>query len=261
MIPQPVEPVETSPPPAEPVETRPTERTTFGRKPDRGSHERAAADAILAEGLVGHLGFLDATGGPVVIPAAIAPWRDEVVIHGSTGSRMFRTLAAGAPVCLTVTLLDALVLARSAFESSMNYRSLVVLGQARELTGADKEDGLRALVEHLSPGRWDALRPMTAKELAATSVLAVSLTEFSVKARGGGTGEPAEDLDWPVWAGQLPLVTRIGQPVAEAEVTTGALPTLPLALRRAGAGAAASVGAAPLGASSPADASGPAHTP
>jgi hypothetical protein len=209
-----------------------SERTQFTRKADRGSHERSAADAILAEALVGHLGFIDGTGQPIVLPVAIAPDGDQVLFHGSTGSRLFRTLAAGAPACLTVTLLDGLVLARSAFESSMNYRSLVVVGVAVELTGDHKRRALRALTDHLTPGRWEALRPMTTKEVAATAVLALPLQDFSVKARTGGTDEPAEDLSWPVWAGQLPVVTGTGTPVPERGVPAGvAAPIAPRAMQ------------------------------
>lgn len=193
-------------------------RTELSRHPERGSHDRAAADEILAQSVVAHLGFLDALALPVVLPVAIAPDGDRILFHGSTGSRMFRALAAGAPACLTVTLLDGLVLARSAFESSMNYRSLVVLGAATEVTGADKERALRVITDHLTPGRWDALRPMTRKEVSATLVLAMPLAEFSVKSRAGGTDEPEEDRGWPVWAGQLPVVVGTASPVAEAGV-------------------------------------------
>jgi nitroimidazol reductase NimA-like FMN-containing flavoprotein (pyridoxamine 5'-phosphate oxidase superfamily) len=195
-----------------------TPRTQLTRKPDRGSHEAELAEQILAESLVGHLGFLDETGQPLVLPVAIAPDAGRILIHGSTGSRLFRTVAAGAPICLTVTVLDALVLARSAFESSMNYRSLVVLGTATELAGPEKEHALRALTEHLTPGRWETLRPMTRKEVAATSVLALPLAEFSVKARSGGTDEPDEDASWPTWAGQLPVVTSVGVAVPEVDL-------------------------------------------
>jgi nitroimidazol reductase NimA-like FMN-containing flavoprotein (pyridoxamine 5'-phosphate oxidase superfamily) len=212
--------------------TTPPHRTDFTRKAERGSHERSLADAILAESLVGHLGFLDATGQPVVLPVAIAPDGDRVLFHGSTGSRLFRTLASGVPACLTVTLLDALVMARSAFESSMNYRSLVILGAAVELDGADKERALRVITDHLTPGRWDDLRPMTRKEVAATSVLALPLVEFSVKVRSGGTDEPAEDLAWPAWAGQVPVVVTTGVPVPEPGVPASAVvPAPPRALR------------------------------
>lgn len=201
-------------------------RTELSRHPERGSHDRAAADEILAQSVVAHLGFLDALALPVVLPVAIAPDGDRILFHGSTGSRMFRALAAGAPACLTVTLLDGLVLARSAFESSMNYRSLVVLGTATELFGTDKERALRVITDHLTPGRWEALRPMRAKEVAATCVLALPLDDFSVKARSGGTDEPEEDRSWPVWAGQLPVVVATGAPIAEAGVPEDAPPPL-----------------------------------
>jgi nitroimidazol reductase NimA-like FMN-containing flavoprotein (pyridoxamine 5'-phosphate oxidase superfamily) len=212
--------------------TTPSHRTDFTRKAERGSHERRLADGILAEALVGHIGFLDATGQPVVLPVAVAPDGDRVLFHGSTGSRLFRTLASGVPACLTVTLLDALVMARSAFESSMNYRCLVILGAAVELTGADKDHALRVITDHLTPGRWDDLRPMRRKEVAATTVLALPLAEFSVKVRTGGTDEPDEDRTWPTWAGQVPVVVTTGVPVPEPGLPTSAVvPDLPRALR------------------------------
>jgi nitroimidazol reductase NimA-like FMN-containing flavoprotein (pyridoxamine 5'-phosphate oxidase superfamily) len=209
-----------------------TARTTPTRHADRASHDLVAARRILAEALVGHLGFVDASGQPVVLPVVVAPDGDQVLFHGSTGSRMFRTLAGGAPACLTVTLIDGLVMARSAFESSMNYRSLVVLGTARELVGADKGRALRVLTDHLTPDRWADLRPMTAKEQAATCVLALPLAEFSVKTRSGGTDEPEADLAWPVWAGQVPVRLAAGTAVPEPGVPAGlAATTLPAGLR------------------------------
>lgn len=209
-----------------------TTRTTPSRHADRASHDLGAARRILAEALVGHLGFVVGGGQPVVLPVAVAPDGDQVLFHGSTGSRMFRTLATGAPACLTVTLLDGLVMARSAFESSMNYRSLVILGTAHELVGADKERALRVLTDHLTPDRWARLRPLTAKEQAATLVLALPLAEFSVKTRSGGTDEPEADQDWPVWAGQVPLRLAAGVPVHEPGVPgDAAVPVLPAGLR------------------------------
>jgi nitroimidazol reductase NimA-like FMN-containing flavoprotein (pyridoxamine 5'-phosphate oxidase superfamily) len=209
-----------------------TTRTTPSRHADRASHDLGAARRVLAEALVGHLGFVDGSGLPVVLPVAIAPDDDQVLFHGSTGSRMFRALAAGAPACLTVTLLDGLVMARSAFESSMNYRSLVVLGTARELVGADKARALRVLTDHLTPDRWADLRPMTTKEQAATCVLALPLVEFSVKSRRGGTDEPEADRAWPAWAGQVPVRLAAGPPVPEPGVPAHvAVPTLPAGVR------------------------------
>ena len=203
----------------------PTERTRFTRKVDRGSHDRDAAAAILDEALVGHLGFADATGAPMVLPVGIARDGNRVLIHGSTGSRLLRAVADGGPVCLTVTLLDALVLARSASETSMNYRSVVILGRATEVTGPDKERALAVITDHLTPGRWDLQRPMTRKELAAVMVVALPLEELSVKARSGGTIEPPEDQSWPIWAGQVPLRLMAGAPVPEPEVPVGLAPT------------------------------------
>jgi len=207
-----------------------TPRTTPSRDADRVRHDRAAADQILAESLVGHVGVLDPEGRPVVLPVAVAPDGDRVLFHGSTGSRMFRALAAGGPMCLTITHLDGLVLARSAFESSMNYRCLVILGTAQVLAGAQKEDALRTISEHLTPGRWDSLRPMRTKEVAATSVLALPLVEFSVKTRQGGPDDP-EDADWPIWAGHLPIRASAGTAVPEPGSADRALPALPGALR------------------------------
>jgi len=209
--------------------TAPTDRTTPSRHADRTRHDRQAAAEILAASLVGHVGALDTAGRPVVLPVAVAPDGDRVLFHGSSGSRMFRTLAAGGPVCLTVTQLDGLVLARSAFESSMNYRSLVVLGQAEALEGQAKRDALRAITEHLTPGRWDSLRPMRPKEVAATTVLALDLTEFSVKERSGGP-EDQEESGWPIWSGQLPIHMAVGQPVPEPGSEQRPAPDLPGAL-------------------------------
>jgi nitroimidazol reductase NimA-like FMN-containing flavoprotein (pyridoxamine 5'-phosphate oxidase superfamily) len=195
-------------------ETGANPRTAFTRKPDRGSHDLAEARAVLADALIGHIGTVDATGGPVVLPVAIAldPDADRVLFHGSTGAGMFRRLAAGAPACLTVTHLDGLVIARSAFESSMNYRSVVVLGVCEVLDGVAKSDALRVLTDHLTPGRWDAARPMRTSEVAATLVLALPLVEFSVKSRDGGPNDD-EDSDWPIWAGHVPVRMVADAPV------------------------------------------------
>ncbi len=207
-----------------------TPRTTPSRDADHVSADRSAADRILAESLVGHVGVLDPEGRPVVLPVAVAPDGDRVLFHGSTGSRMFRALAAGGPMCLTITHVDGLVMARSAFESSMNYRCLVVLGTARVLAGTQKEDALRTLTEHLTPGRWDSLRPMRAKEVAATTVLALPLVEFSVKTREGGPDDP-DDAQWPIWAGHVPIRTSAGPARPEPGSADRALPGLPGALR------------------------------
>ena len=212
-----------------------TDRTAFTRKPDRGSHDVAEARAVLAEALIGHVGTVDDSGGPVVLPVAIAldPDADRVLFHGSTGAGMFRRLAAGAPACLTVTHLDGLVIARSAFESSMNYRSVVLLGVCEVLDGEAKHDALRVLTDHLTPGRWDAARPMRTSEVAATLVLALPLVEFSVKSRDGGPNDD-EDSDWPIWAGHVPVRMLAGEPIAAPGSGQHPAPQIPGPLAGAG---------------------------
>lgn len=187
-----------------------TSRTRIRRLPEKAAHDRADLDAVLDAARVAHVAFVH-DGAPVNIPTACARDGDRLLLHGSTGSRMMRALAGGVPVCATVTLLDGMVLARSAFESSMHYRSAMVFGSATEVT--DKVPALRAMSEAWLPGRWDALRPPTAKELAATLVLALPLTEWSVKISNGHPEDPPEDLDAPVWAGVLPILTSYGEPV------------------------------------------------
>ena len=182
------------------------------RLPEKAVDDPAVRDAVLAAGRVAHVAVVE-DAVPYVIPVAYAPEADRVLFHGSTASRLFRILAGGAPTCLTVTLLDGLVLARSAFESSMHYRSVVVLGRCAVLEGDDKLDGLRAVTEHLMPERWAELRAPLAKEIAATTVLALPLDEWSVKVSAGPPDDPDDDLDAPVWAGVLPMVTSFGAPL------------------------------------------------
>jgi nitroimidazol reductase NimA-like FMN-containing flavoprotein (pyridoxamine 5'-phosphate oxidase superfamily) len=178
---------------------------------------------------------VDPSGGPIVLPVAVAldPDADRVLFHGSTGAGMFRRLAAGAPACLTVTHLDGLVIARSAFESSMNYRSVVVLGTCEVLAGEDKDEALRVITDHLTPGRWEAARPMRSSEVAATLVLALPLTEFSVKSRDGGPNDD-EDAQWPIWAGHVPLTMVAGTPVPAEGSASQLAPQLPRGLRGPG---------------------------
>jgi uncharacterized protein len=187
-----------------------TGRTRIRRLPEKASTDTAALRALLDAAKVAHVAFVDGTS-PVNIPVASARDGDRLLLHGSTGSRLFRTLAAGAEVCATVTLLDGLVLARSAFESSMHYRSAVIHGTP--LPVADKVAALGAMSEAWMPGRWETLRPPTDKELAATMVLALPLTEWSLKISDGDPDDAPEDLDAPVWAGVLPVVTSYGTPV------------------------------------------------
>ncbi len=189
-----------------------SDRTRLRRVPEKAATDLAALHAVLDAARVAHVAFVQ-DGSPVNIPVASARDDDRLLLHGSTGSRLFRTLAAGAEVCVTVTLLDGMVLARSAFESSMHYRSAMVFGVPVALRDEEKPVALRAMSEAWMPGRWDTLRPPHPKELAQTMVLALPLTEWSVKLSSGDPDDPAEDLDEPVWAGVLPIVTSYGDPV------------------------------------------------
>lgn len=192
-----------------------TDRTRVRRLPEKAVTDVEVLHAVLDAGLVAHVAVVD-DGQPFVIPVAYARRRDEVLFHGSTGSRLFRALAAGQPTCLTVTLLDGLVLARSAFESSMNYRSAMVIGVARQLDGDDELDALRTITEHLQPGRWSEARHPSRKERAATMTLALSLAEASVKVSTGGPSDDPADLEDPdlmrLWAGRVPMTEVFGEP-------------------------------------------------
>ena len=198
-----------------------TPRTTLRRLPKRGSHDRAAIEAILDEGLVCHVGFV-AEGQPMVIPTTYARQGERLVIHGSAASRMLRTLAGGVPLCVTVTLLDGLVLARSTFHHSMNYRSVVVLGTATEVSDpAEKDAALTAIVEHVIRGRSAQVRPPTDLEMKATSVLALPIEEGSAKVRTGPPVDDEEDYALSCWAGVLPLALVPGTPLADPRLPEG----------------------------------------
>jgi hypothetical protein len=189
-----------------------TPRTRLRRQPSRGAHDRATIDAVLDEALVGHLGFVH-EDQPYVIPTLHARVGDEVLVHGSSASRALRTIGAGAPVCLTVTLVDGLVLARSAFHHSINYRSVVLLGSARVLDAAeDKAAALEAFTEKLVPGRWPTVRWPTRQELKGTAVLAMPIDEASAKLRTGPPGDDDEDYALDAWAGVVPLALTAGPP-------------------------------------------------
>jgi nitroimidazol reductase NimA-like FMN-containing flavoprotein (pyridoxamine 5'-phosphate oxidase superfamily) len=190
-----------------------TDRTTVRRLPEKQVRDRSVLDAVLDAGRVAHVAVRDEDGQPYVVPVAYARDGDTVLFHGSTASRLFRGLSDAAPTCLTVTLLDGLVAARSVFESSMHYRSAMVLGTAAVLSGDDKLRALRQVSEHLMPGRWADARQPNRKELAATLVLALPLDEWSVKVSDSPPDDAAEDLDLPVWAGVLPLREVAGEPV------------------------------------------------
>jgi len=209
-----------------------TPRTELRRYPVRGEFDRAAVYRILDEGFVCHVAFA-VEGQPYAIPTAYARVGDTIYLHGSAASRMLRSLSAGLDVCVTVTLVDGLVLARSAFHHSMNYRSVVVLGRARLVTAPDeKVDALRAFTNHIVPGRWDELRPVTDQELAATSVLALPVEEASAKVRTGPPKDDEEDLDWPVWAGVVPLTIADGAPLPDEHIRADVARIDPARLRR-----------------------------
>jgi nitroimidazol reductase NimA-like FMN-containing flavoprotein (pyridoxamine 5'-phosphate oxidase superfamily) len=203
----------------------PTPRTTLRRLPARGPFDRATVNAILDEALVCHVGFVS-DGQPFVIPTIHARAGDQVFVHGSAASRMLKTLQGGVPVCLTATLVDGLVLARSAFHHSMNYRSVVVLGDAQAVTDErEKWDALHAIVEHVAQGRWSEVREPSAKELAATLVLRLPIEEASAKVRTGPPLDDDEDYALECWAGVLPLRLTPGAPEPDPRMPAGrALP-------------------------------------
>ena len=202
----------------------PTERTTIHRMPKRAEYDRASVAAILDEGLYCHVGFA-VDGQPYVIPTIHARVGDQLYIHGSSASRMLRTLKEGAPMCVTVTILDGLVLARSAFHHSMNYRSVVVLGTAREVTDQEeKYHALKAIVEHVMPQRWNDVRWPNEQELKATAVLRLPLEEVSAKIRTGPPLDDEEDYQLPCWAGEIPLRLTPQTPVPDPRL----LPKIPV---------------------------------
>ena len=192
--------------------TAPTDRTRVRRVPQRGAYERETIEAILDETLISHVGFVH-EGQPVVIPTLHARLGDRLYLHGSAASRMLRTLQKGVPVCVTATLVDGLVLARSAFHHSVNYRSVVVFGTATMVEPGDETvNVLELFTEKLVPGRWADVRPPTRQELKGTKVLSIPLDEASAKVRTGPPIDEDEDYDLPVWAGVLPLSTTVAEP-------------------------------------------------
>ena len=197
-------------------------RTRIRRLPERGVYDREAIDAVLDAGLVAHLGFVS-DGQPLVIPTLHARVGEEVYVHGSSASRTLRELAGGIAACLTVTLLDGIVFARSVFEHSMNYRSVVVLGRASPVVEREEKlAALEAFTEKLLPGRWAEARPPTSTELKATSVLRMSLEEASAKIRDGGPEDgDTPDADLDVWAGYLPLAVTALDPVPDPALRPG----------------------------------------
>jgi uncharacterized protein len=190
------------------------------RLPELGSRDRAALDALLDSSSVGHVGLV-VDGHPVVIPTAVARGGDRLFMHGSTGAGWMRAVAAGTPVAVAVTAVEGLVVARSAFESSMLYRSAVLFGSCMKLEGAEKRAALDLLTDSLIPGRVAEVREPTAKELAATLVLALPLERWSLKISDGWPEDLLEDVEGPAWAGVVPLETSYGRPRAAPDLRSG----------------------------------------
>jgi uncharacterized protein len=199
----------------------PTPRTQVRRLPKRGVYDQTEVYAILDEGFLCHVGFA-IDGQPYVIPTGYARLGDEIFIHGSAASRMLRALGDGVDVCVTVTLVDGLVLSRSAFHHSMNYRSVVMLGRARVLADPmEKMIAMRRFTNHILPGRFEEVRPPSDAELKATMVLALPLQEVSAKIRKGPPVEDEGDIDRPVWAGVVPLRGQLGTPEPMDDLVPG----------------------------------------
>ncbi|MEN8198141.1 MAG: pyridoxamine 5'-phosphate oxidase family protein [Pseudomonadota bacterium] len=195
-----------------------TKRTTLKRAHERGSYDRDAVHAILDEALICHVAFIH-DGAPAIIPTA--HWRegDVLYIHGSSASRAIRALEGGSPACIEVTMTDGLVLARSGFHSSFNYRTVVVYAAGWKIADeAEKLAALKAFMEKIAPGRWDELRPPNTQEMKATTVLAFDLSEVSAKIRDGGVADEPEDMNDPVWAGVVPVQRTFGAPEPDAQL-------------------------------------------
>ncbi len=198
-----------------------TDRTSLRRRKERGTHRRRALDEILDEALICHVGF-DDHGTTYVLPSTFVRIGDHVYLHGAPANRMLRVVASGDEVCISVTLLDGLVLARSAFHHSMNYRSVVLIGRGGVVDDLEeKRTALLATVEHLAAGRSGDARPPTPRELRATLVVRVPIAEGSAKVRVGGPVDDDEDLGSPIWAGQIPLVLTAGTAVPEPDLPAG----------------------------------------
>jgi len=202
----------------------PTDRTQVKRLPERGRYDRETIDAILDEALICHLAWIQ-DGSPRIIPTIHARDGDTLYIHGSQASRTLRAARDGAEVCVEVTLLDALVLARSAFHSSMNYRCAIVYGRAREISDRDEKwHAQKVLVDHVVHGRSEHVRMPNERELKQTMILAISLDEASAKVRTGPSKEDEEDYDLPIWAGVLPLRFETGEPEPDPRLRGGLTP-------------------------------------
>jgi nitroimidazol reductase NimA-like FMN-containing flavoprotein (pyridoxamine 5'-phosphate oxidase superfamily) len=199
----------------------PTERTQVKRLPKRGVYDRETVFKILDEAFVCHVGFV-VDGQPYVIPTNFGRVGETLYLHGSAASRMLRTLSERIPFCVTVSIIDGLVLARSAFHHSVNYRSVVVLGTARLVEDpTEKMEALRLFTEHIMKGRWDQIRWPSEQEMKGTTVLALAMEEVSAKVRTGGPVDDEQDYELPVWAGVLPLSVTTAAPIADARLRAG----------------------------------------
>jgi uncharacterized protein len=202
----------------------PTDRVRVRRKPDRGRYDRATIDAILDGALIGHVGYV-VDGQPLVTPTAIWRQGDRLYWHGSAASRMVRVTAQGIPVCVTVTRIDALVLARSATDHSFDYRSVMLLGHGSEVADeAGKAAALETFVDRIYPGRWAELRPATRQELKATTVLVMDIDEASAKVRDIGAHDEPGDETWPAWGGTFPVRLVVGPAMPDEHVPAGMPP-------------------------------------
>ncbi|WP_088342619.1 MULTISPECIES: pyridoxamine 5'-phosphate oxidase family protein [Rhodomicrobium] len=191
------------------------------RRADRGSYDHAAIHAVLDEGLVAHVGFV-ADDRPMVIPMIYGRVGENFYLHGAKAARFAKTMGPGVPVCITLTLPDAIVVGRSAFHCSMNYRAVMIHGNARLVTDLEEaEAALAAVTDHLLPGRWAESRPMTEKELRSTAVLRVEVEAASLKARSGPPIDEEEDYELPIWAGLIPLRVAAGAPVGDSRLREG----------------------------------------
>lgn len=197
-----------------------SDRTKLDRYPARGKHDFATVAAILDEGFFCHVGFVQ-NGQPFVIPTGYGRRDRELFIHGSAASRMLVEAAKGVPICVTVTLVDGLVLARSAFHSSVNYRSVVILGEAEVVPPADKAAALKVISDHIVPGRWESLRPVKPFEVDQTTVLKLDIVEASAKLRSGPPADDEEDYALPIWAGTLDLAKPVATPHPDPRLQPG----------------------------------------
>lgn len=196
------------------------------RHDEREVFDRDAINRLLDNQYVAHVGFIDQDNGlPFVIPMGVARDNERILLHGSTGSRMMRQIAQGIDLCVTVTQLNAIVVARSAFNSSMNYESVMIFGVARVLEDAEKDIALERITEKLVPGLWNYGRPLVAKEMAATMIVELSLEKISAKSRTGDPSDDDEDLALPIWAGLLPIETKVGKAVTAANAAGIAVPS------------------------------------